>query len=216
MTTGEGQGSTRAAFWNFFKSMFGAGILALPHAFSDAGLIAGGLAYAVAVISCIESMLLVLRCKAEAVRQLSEEERPELIRTYPQLAECCLGRLGYWAVTLLVVLLEGAFCVGWVIIASDNIAMNLGHSVTRGQVTAVLFPVIGGLSCIQWLSELYICSIFGFVVYFFGVIGVSYGYIAANGPDPDSTGPAFVKWDTLPRFFGTAIYGLEATNPIAP
>lgn len=209
--SGGGKGSTRAAFWNFFKSMFGAGILALPHAFADAGLVAGGIAYSIAVVSCIESMLLTLRCKAEAVRQLGKSETE--VRTYPQLAECALGKMGYWAVTVLVVLLEGAFCVGWVIIAANNISQNAalwGFPVTRGQVAACLFLIIGGLSCIQWLSELYICSVFGFVVYFCGVIGVSYGYIAASSAVPGSAAVELVRWHTLPRFFGTAIYGLEA------
>ena len=58
-----GRGSTRTAFLNFFKSMFGCGVLSLPHAFEQAGLYAGVVAYVLIAAVCCYTMRLVIRCK---------------------------------------------------------------------------------------------------------------------------------------------------------
>jgi len=76
-----------------------------------------------------------------------------------------LGELAFKAVAVLVVVLELAFCTGWVIVASDNISIVVGNGLTRADVAARLFPVIGALACIRWLRQLWFLSLLGVIIY---------------------------------------------------
>ena len=74
-------GSTCGGFINFFKQMFGAGVLALPHAFTWAGLGGGILGYIVVLVCCCYSQVLLVIClakankKQEAARELDSLDR---------------------------------------------------------------------------------------------------------------------------------------------
>jgi len=202
----QSKGSTQAAFWNFFKQLFGAGILALPHAFTQSGLVAGAILYLIAIVASICSMVLVIHCKHQAVLQLGGAEAE--VASYPGLARHACGAVGFWGVTTIVCVLELAFCTGWVICASDSISIVTDSALSRAEIAWMLMPVIGALSCIRWLRQLWFLSLAGFLVYFVGVMGSSYYYIATQAPPHDA--PELVVWDSLPQFFGTALYGLEA------
>ena len=75
----EGRGSARAAFLNFFKSMFGCGVLSLPHAFEQSGLVAGVVSYVLIAGICTYTMQLVIRCKHMLQPPVAHSFR---IRTY--------------------------------------------------------------------------------------------------------------------------------------
>lgn len=210
-------GSSMAAFWNFFKNMFGAGILVLPHAFESAGLVAGGVVYALALAVTIGSMLLLLRCKEVATeRTRGNTSKLSQIGTYPGLARFALGAKGYWVLAFLVTLLELAFATGWVIVASHNLATVLWKDGNNNSAWVVLclFPLLCLLSFIPHLRQLWVLSFLGFFVYCFGVMGTSYWYIANDSPVHET--PIMANWSTLPKFFGTAMYGLEAILMVLP
>ena len=244
------QGPTRNAFFNFTKQMFGAGILALPHAFKQSGLMLGIAVYVLATLLCSDSMVLLCRVKQEARRRLLAERDDECadtgassptnddddddpssssslahLDTYCGLAKHVFSRRCppraarrvYACVAALVVVTELCFCSGWVIVASDNIAVvaaSQGHPVARARVAFALFPVIAALACIPFLKDLWGLSVFGLVVYCGGVMGLVYGYLghsSAHGRLPPPSYPVRdAVWPTLPFFFGQALYSLEA------
>eukprot|EP00755_Sulcionema_specki_P033080 Sspe_Gene.100033::Locus_74509_Transcript_1_1_Confidence_1.000_Length_568::g.100033::m.100033 len=61
-----GKGSTPSAFFNFFKSMFGAGVLALPHAMTWSGLTSGIVGYSIVAFVCWFSIYLLIKSIQEA------------------------------------------------------------------------------------------------------------------------------------------------------
>jgi amino acid permease len=232
-------GSTCGGFINFFKQMFGAGVLALPHAFTWAGLGGGILGYVVVLVCCCYSQVLLVIClakankKQEAARELdildreaaggaagtnsSSDAFPKPIGTYVELAGFVLGAKSGVAVGWLVIILEMCFCAGWVIVACQNIGVQTG--LHHSYLAWVLFPIVALLCCIPFLSDLWPLSFVGLAVYLGGVMGTLYYHIgmeaAAGRMHPDLRGEAF-KWSTLPSFIGTAVYGLEAVLMVIP
>lgn len=253
--TGAGKGSTAAASWNFFKAMFGVGVLTLPHSFQWAGLLGGICIYTLGVALCTYSMVLLVECqtiaqdKADQAAMLSSTEfdtsehdsvdtsEEPLMRnetegvstdssqlknldstfparigeTYPALASTIFGRFGYVLVVIVVVTLELAFCIGFVLVMCNNFTVLGG---TKEVIAFLLFPVLAVLSCIRWLSSLWILSIIGLFVYLLGVMGVSTFYIVDK--KMAYTNPPMLVWNTLPRFLGTALYGLEGIMMALP
>lgn len=122
-------------------------------------------------------------------------------------------RAGYIAIAVIVIMLELAFCTGWLIIASENIVVIAAGGVDRHVVIAALFPLLICLANVRWLAQLWSLSVFGFVVYFVGVMGVSM-WAMATGRVHSKTSPSPVSYDhslgALAQFFGSALYAMEA------
>ena len=209
-TSREGRGSAFSGFINFFKQMFGAGVLALPHAFTWSGL-AGGLGvYSLVLAVCCYSQVLLVWCLAEAQRQ-----HQTTIVTYVELSGATLGPLGGRMVGALVVILELCFTSGWVIVACQNIGAETG--LHQSLLALILWPIITLLSWVPHLEDLWPLSILGLLVFMAGVMGTIYWHIgeevAAGRAAPEFE---VVRWATLPQFIGTAVYGLEAILMVIP
>lgn len=196
-------GSTPGAFLNFVKQMFGAGVLALPHAFTWSGLLGGlGLLGLVLGVCCYSQVLLV-KClhEAQARQQLQIEKEQKAaataplengggpgvdparklhvpIESYADLVRFAIGpRAGAFAGAL-VVLLELMFCSGWVIVACQSINTETGAS--HVWVAWVLFPLIAVLCLIPSLHRLWPLSFVGLLVYTGGVMGTIYYHIGTE------------------------------------
>eukprot|EP00750_Incisomonas_marina_P028477 INCI6736.1.p1 GENE.INCI6736.1~~INCI6736.1.p1 ORF type:complete len:371 (+),score=50.83 INCI6736.1:193-1305(+) len=236
-------GSTPGAFLNFVKQMFGAGVLALPHAFTWSGLVGGlGLLGLVLGVCCYSQVLLV-KCLHEAQarqqRQIEQAQKvavgashhhgnvdgsavqwaptlPAPIEGYADLVRFAIGpRAGAFAGAL-VVLLELMFCSGWVIVACQSINTETGAS--HVWVAWVLFPLIAALCLIPSLHRLWPLSFVGLLVYTGGVMGTIYYHIGTEASAGKLPPPQFewVVWSSMPRFIGTAAYGLEAILMVIP
>ena len=221
------RGSSLKAFANFFKQLFGAGILTLPRAFTTAGIITGTAVWSLVVSLCAASLLLLVSVRRDARTRLEAQHLDEsavdaLIGTYPALARHLCGRWSYPFVAFAVVTLELAFCAGWVIVSSECIATVFGGALsgsalasflaTQWHVTAALFPILCALSLIRFLRDMWWLSVGGFFVYIFGVIGVVMWDVAAQQAAPVAV--PLVAFDA--RFPGTALYTLEAVLMALP
>lgn len=114
---------------------------------------------------------------------------------------------------LLVIILEIAFCSGFIIVILSNMEAIFPHF-SRIWVTLMLFPFLTIFSWIRWLKDLWLPSTFGALVYLVGVMGVTYYNGITEGSIDDSMPPAL--WTTLPLFCGTAVYSLEGINVVLP
>lgn len=63
------RGSSASAFLNFFKSLFGAGILSLANAFSTTGLAPALIIFTLVAVTCYGTMMMLLHCKDEASKR---------------------------------------------------------------------------------------------------------------------------------------------------
>ena len=209
---GRAKGSTSAAFLSYVKQMFGAGILALPHAFTWVGLTGGILSYVVILVICTYSQVLLVWCfNAKSARAKPGDEP---LRSYAGLARVILGRPGYLAVGALVVLLESCFCTGWLIVSADHLQNVFPGAMSRAEWVMCLLPIVLGLSCIPFLAQLWPLSAFGLVVYLVGVIGNIFIHIAIDSDHAHVASPAGLS--SLPQFMGTALYSLESILMVVP
>ena len=108
-----GKGTSRNAFINFTKGMFGAGVLALAHGWSMSGFVGGIVTYLLVAAICTYSMLLTLTCMQEAQAQqaaLPKAEQRKALVTYSQLAGVSLGKGGEYVINCVIVAMECLFC----------------------------------------------------------------------------------------------------------
>ena len=218
-------GSTPTAFINFFKQNFGSGILALPRAFVWAGLYGGTAAFLLVVVLCIYSQLLLVESfgvvRGRARRSLDDDEEDDDDDTLPGIGRAAFGRRAGVAIGVLVVVLQGCFCVGWFIAAADQVMAiaPLSALLKRDQwLLGVFMPFVAALSCVPFVHKLWPLSAFGLATYSVGVIGVTLAVIigeVAKGtaPVPPVTP---VVWRTLPLFIGSASYSLEGILMVMP
>eukprot|EP00041_Stephanoeca_diplocostata_P029199 m.856300 g.856300 ORF g.856300 m.856300 type:complete len:240 (-) comp23512_c0_seq11:4179-4898(-) len=173
-----GRGTSSAAFINFFKSMFGVGVLGLPHAFEQSGLLAGIVFYIVIAILCTYSMQLIIKCKHRLepldkqigyhVPSSSGRSHTAPLVTYGELARVVLGRWGKYCVDFQLVLLEMLFNAGFQIVMSKTLA-SLVPNISQIEWIGIVALPIAVMSCIRWLRDLWFLSLFGLIVYLGGV-----------------------------------------------
>ena len=72
------------AFLNFVKSMFGCGVLSLPHAFEQSGLWAGIATFLAIGGLCTYTMVLIVRCKHMVAKAQPASSKP--LVTYGDVA----------------------------------------------------------------------------------------------------------------------------------
>ena len=205
----QGKSTAFGGFLNFFKQMFGAGVLALPHAFMYVGVVPGILIYGLVCIFCVVSQCRLVSCLHEA----ENTHKNKTIGTYLELASCVLGKRAGNCVGFLVVFLELIFCTGWIIVAAQNIVDETGYD--HRIVVLAIFPCVCVLCSIPKLASLWFLSAFGLITYVLGVFGIVFYYIGKRVAMQPL--PLFPKtWSSFPDFVGVAVYGLEAILMVVP
>ena len=155
-------GTTTGACLNFFKQMFGAGILALPRAFRWSGLYGGIGSFALVLVVSSYSMHLLIMC-FHTVRK----KQPVGPLSYAALGRAVFGPLGGNLLGVLIIILEGCFCTGWIIVAAEQILAVCGHELLSRSawIFLILQPTIAVLCCFPHLSRLWPLSFLGLLVY---------------------------------------------------
>ena len=198
-----GRGSPTAAFITAFKSMFGVGVLTLPHAFTRSGLVAVCVLYLTIAGICAFTMLMVIHLKhsLERMRREQRSKRDGLffhsqasdvadspLVTYGDVAFAICGPWGKILVDVQLVMLELMYNVGFLIVmASTLTALCYGQlgggetgtvlawigSLDYNSWIAALFIPVAGLSLIRWLKDLWCLSLLGLLIYLVGVMGLT-------------------------------------------
>jgi len=229
-----------AAFITFFKSLLGAGVLALPNIFGDVGLIVGCISYLVVTAGCTFSCYLLLAARDVAVAaeqkihatssSPSSRRRPCRIVTYGDLAGALFNDVMAGVTKWTIIVLNFLFTAGLVIVICEN--MSIVTNVSHRVVGMALLPVVMTLVQLPWLQDMFFISFLGIVVYGVGVMGstfysahLSLAAAAATGSGGGGDGPIphelpndvlAAHWDRLPTFIGSAVYALEGINLALP
>ncbi|GMI25680.1 hypothetical protein TeGR_g8585 [Tetraparma gracilis] len=205
--------SPRVSFVNFFKSLFGAGVLALPHAMSTVGLPLATSIYSLVLVCVVISchLLLEAKRKASALSSLRGDGVP--LRTYEDLSRYVLGP--FWGSVSggFVVVLNICFAAGFVICIRENMAA-VYPSLSTPLLLSILSPLLLLLGQVRWLSDLVVFSFLSACIYFAGVIGASLSYSLSHWSPPDDL--MEWRWGGIVAYTGTAVYALEGICLVLP
>ncbi|XP_073974036.1 proton-coupled amino acid transporter-like protein acs isoform X2 [Rhodnius prolixus] len=207
---------------HLLKGSLGTGILAMPYAFANAGLFFGLFATCVIGIVCTYCIHILVKCSHILCRRMKVPSLgfadvaevafmagPPAIRKFSTLARAIIN-------LFLVIDLLGCCCV-YIVFVAKNIRPVVelylpGHDLHWYMLA--LLPLLILMNLIRNLKFLAPFSMIANIL-----IGTSLGiilyYIFLEVPSFNSR-PAFASVETLPLFFGTAIFALEGIGVVMP
>lgn len=215
--------STSGALAHLLKSSLGTGILAMPLAFYNAGLVFGMVGTLVVGFLCTYCVHILVKtshdiCKVARVPSLSFSETAEKVFEYgPQPLRSWSNFAKQFVDGSLMATYYAAACVYIVFIATsfhDVINYDLGINWdVRIYIALTLIPClfIGQIRNLKWLvpfsalANLFIVVTFGITLYYM-----------FNTPLVVSDKPLIAKASQIPLFFATVIFAMEGIGVVMP
>ena len=195
------------------KGMVGSGVLFLPKAYEQGGLIAANVSMVVIGAMCLYSVHLLLE-----VREFALPGSP----LFGDLAELMLGKAGRRAVDVSSVLSQLGFCCCYLIFVSDNLrqsAMLLSECETRLPAWAVILGqglIYIPLSWVRRINHFGVTSAFSNIL---TAAGLLYIFSVTETMQMSQTTPTVVRnvnWATFPTFIGTGVYSFAGIGLVVP
>eukprot|EP00892_Ulva_mutabilis_P009273 jgi/Ulvmu1/6718/UM030_0051.1 len=190
---------------NIFISFLGAGILTLPYAFKESGLLLGGGFLTVLALLAYYCILLLVDCKKVV------EHKGAV--TYSEVAEHALGPVGKTVVEVQLVLSQAGFCIAYLIFIYKTLTPFLPLSATT--IVVILLPFQVALAMLRDTAALASFSLLADCAHVIGIVVVLKddveNYSQAHESVVASRGPA-----ALPFLFGVVIYCYEGISMILP
>lgn len=207
---------------HLLKGNIGTGILAMPDAFRNAGLVVGTIGTLIIGAICTHCMHMLVNCAHELcirsqvpslgfsdVVEHAFATGPETVRKFSPYVRVIIN-------TFLVITQLGFCCVYFVFVAA-NIQEVVGHYLMRIDVYWYLLALLLPMIILNWVNNLkYLApvSLFASILTTTG-LGITFFYMLQGLPKT-STVHAFSSWKQLPLYFGTAIYAFEGIGVILP
>lgn len=208
---------------HMLKGNIGTGILAMPDAIKNSGLLVGNIGLVFMASICIHCMHLLVNNSQELCRRTG---LPFL--SYADVAETCfatssnprLKRLAPTARTVINTFLcitQLGFCCVYFVFVAQNLQQIFDHY--YGPVNyhvymgIILIPMLL-LSSIRNLKYLSPVSMLANVLQFAG-LGIIFYYLLQDLPYTWDR-KVFASWGQLPLYFGTAIYAFEGIGVVLP
>ena len=208
---GGGHGMSRGkvtnlrAFTHILKSYIGSGVLGLPYAYAQGGMIAAMTGMVTVSVMSTLCVFMLLDCK----RKL-----PGRVRTFGDVGYGAMGRSGHVIVELTVVLSQLGFSCAYLIFVSQNLFLYVKLALTsEASIVWTLVPILVALSWIPSLDILAPFAVLALALIFGGLGAVAWhaAPLVGSGPDVQSYIPS-----TLPIFIGMAIYAFEGIGLALP
>uniref|UniRef100_A0A8B9SMB6 Solute carrier family 36 member 1 n=1 Tax=Anas platyrhynchos TaxID=8839 RepID=A0A8B9SMB6_ANAPL len=236
-------GETNGTTWyqtliHLLKGNIGTGLLGLPLALKNAGILLGPLSLLVMGIVAVHCMSILVKCAHHfcyrfqkqfvdyggAVMYGLESTPSAWLRTHAVWGRRVVG--------LFLILTQLGFCCVYFVFLADNLrqvvsAANDTTTDCNSNRTVALTPTMDSrlymlsllpfvvlLSFIQNLKVLSIFSMLANVAMLVSLV-VIYQYIVRDIPDPSNL-PLVAAWKTYPLFFGTAIFAFEGIGVVLP
>jgi proton-coupled amino acid transporter len=212
-------------FGNIFISFIGAGILGLPYAFKEAGIVEGIIVMTIVGALSVKSMLLLIDCKDSVIqdnklalaqngRKLVEVQPGKDVVThvdYGEIGFVTFGSIGKFVVDMSIIITQLGFNCAYLIFISENIYSVLPVAPKMVYVACLLIPLLF-LCNLRHLSTLApfsilanFVNIFAYTIVFwfdlehFHLVNVHIRTISIDG---------------LPFFLGVAIYCYEGAGMV--
>lgn len=213
----EGIDSSIKIFANIFISFIGAGILGLPYAFKEAGLIEGILIMSLVGAVSVKAMLLLIDCKDRmlqkevAVPPASPPQSAATYIDYGDVGYAAMGTVGKVLVDLAIIISQVGFCCAYLIFISENL-----NSIFPGISTlCYLFTLLVPLVFLTNLRHLKSLATFSLVADFANVF--AYGivfYFDLEHRHLIHFHARNFSLEGLPFFLGVSIYCFEGAGLI--
>ncbi|KAI8422211.1 hypothetical protein MSG28_006110 [Choristoneura fumiferana] len=206
---------------HLLKGNIGTGILAMPDAFKNAGLLFGVFGTLLMGAVCTHCMHMLVRCSHELCIR---NQRPAL--SFPEVIEDAFSSgpvaLRSYAknmrkvVNVFLVITQLGFCCVYFLFVATNLqdTMRFFHiNLSVHFYLVLLFPPIVALAMVKNLKYLTPVSLVASIMTAWGLI-ITFYYILQDLPHTSSVKP-FASWHQLPLYFGTAIYAFEGIGVAA-
>eukprot|EP00092_Neocalanus_flemingeri_P025306 GFUD01027438.1.p1 GENE.GFUD01027438.1~~GFUD01027438.1.p1 ORF type:complete len:485 (+),score=100.26 GFUD01027438.1:130-1584(+) len=208
---------------HMLKGNIGTGILAMPDAIKNSGLLVGNIGLVFMATICIHCMHILVNSSQELCKRTN---LPFL--TYSDVAETCFAtssspRLRAFAPTARTVIdvflciTQLGFCCVYFVFVSQNLEQIFNHY--YGEINyhiymaIILIPMLF-LASIRNLKYLSPVSMLANILQFIG-LGIIFYYVFQDLPCTWDR-KAFASIGQLPLFFGTAIYAFEGIGVVLP
>ncbi|CAB4017337.1 proton-coupled amino acid transporter 3 [Paramuricea clavata] len=212
--------TTFQSLMHLLKVSIGTGILGLPVAVMNAGVVVGPISLFIVAIITTHCMLILV----DSARELCKLSKRSSL-DYGETAEECFrivtpshARKGRYTVNIVLCITQVGVCTVYVLFVAKNIEQVLKqlHVVDLSVKVwililcpmLILFIMIRNLSSLAWLSTCANCLMaFAIVSIFF--------YLIPNTGSPSRL-PKFAGWSMFPLFFGVAVFAFEAIPIVLP
>lgn len=208
---------------HLLKGNLGTGILAMPDAIKNSGLLVGNIGLVFMAYVCIHCMHLLVENSQILCRRTNS---PYL--AYSDVAEKCFAtssseRLRKWSKTARLVvnvflcITQLGFCCVYFVFVAQNIQQVFDHYFGKVDyhvyMAVILIPQLAlcGIRNLKYLSPFsMLANLLQFIA-----LGCIFYYLLQDLPYTWER-KAFASWQQLPLYFGTAIYTFEGIGVILP
>jgi len=213
---------------HLLKGNIGTGILAMPEAFKNAGLFVGSIGLVFIGIICVHTMHILLNCSRilchrtktpylnfAEVGELSFKHGPPFLRPISGVARILID--AFLCATQL-----GFCCVYFVFVATNLriiIQEEFGYEMSvKTYLSILLLPLI----FLNWIRNLkYLAPVMSIANVFMSIgLGIIFYYIFQDMhgvyEERENFYLMFNSWESLPLYFGTALYAFEGIGMILP
>ncbi|DBA00294.1 TPA: hypothetical protein N0F65_001489 [Lagenidium giganteum] len=216
--------SLKKTIFIILKSFIGSGILFLPKAFQNGGMLFSVCGLCVSALMSTYCMLRLTEC----ANVITEREGPGTTISYGRVGARAFGRAGRVAVNISLVLSQLGFCCSYLIFVEKNIGDIIthvfktdGNSVVSASWTLILLqiPLYTPLSWVRRIEYFAITNLFADVLIIFGLFYIIYYSISTMVTHDERYASA--HWENFnPKswalFLGTAVYVFEGIGLILP
>ncbi|XP_032768875.1 proton-coupled amino acid transporter 2 [Rattus rattus] len=220
------------------KGNMGTGILGLPLAVKNAGILMGPLSLLVMGLIACHCMHILVRCAQRFCHRLNKpfmDYGDTVMHGLASSPNAWLQSHAHWGrhvVSFFLIVTQLGFCCVYIVFLADNLkqvveAVNSTTISCHKNETVVLtptidsrlymlafLPVLGLLVFIRNLRVLTIFSLLANISMLVSLVIIAQ-YIIQGIPDPSQL-PLVASWKTYPLFFGTAIFSFESIGVVLP
>ncbi|XP_055968333.1 proton-coupled amino acid transporter 2-like [Sorex fumeus] len=237
--TGKTQGITEfQALVHLVKGNVGTGILGLPLAMKNSGVLVGPISLLAMGFVATYCMHILVRCAQHLCRKLNKPflDYGETVRHSLEASpNAWLRRHAHWGrrtIIFFLVVTQLGFCCVYIVFLADNLkqvveaanstttdcgaghAAELVPTVDSRLYMLGLLPVLGLLAMFRNLRVLTVLSLLANASMLVS-LAILTQYIVQEIPDPSRL-PLGSSWRTYPLFFGTAVFSFESIGMVLP
>ncbi|XP_016069383.1 PREDICTED: proton-coupled amino acid transporter 1 isoform X2 [Miniopterus natalensis] len=223
---------------HLLKGNIGTGLLGLPLAVKNAGILMGPLSLLVIGIVAVHCMSILVKCAHHFCRRLNKpfvDYGETVMYGLESSPISWLRNHAHWGrhtVDFFLIVTQLGFCCVYFVFLADNFkqvieAANATTSNCFNNETVILIPTMDSrlymltflpfLVLLVFIRNLRVLSVFSLLANITMLVSLVmiYQFIVQRIPDPSRL-PLVASWKTFPLFFGTAIFAFEGIGMAVP